>query len=233
MTHRQHWPATQPGQQPELTNHTCHLWLVDLAVGNIQPDLLSQTEQARAARFKFPQHRQRFIASHTALRRILAGYVDAKPQQLVFQKAVHGKPSLTDYPDLHFNLSHSNTTALIAVARHEIGVDIEQVKKRDELKLAKRFFTQTEYQWLAAHATKDISPAFFKLWTRKEAVLKATGLGLHLPLDSFNVVPLAQTEHDGHHVENVTVTHGYQAAIAYATIPQPLQINRFTLTLKP
>ena len=82
-----------------------------------------------------------------------------------------GKPFFEDYPNFHFNISHSENLIAVAVADSPVGVDIE--KKRDaNLKIAQRFFTEEEKNFV-----KD-SDSFFYVWTRKEALLKKMGEGL-------------------------------------------------------
>ncbi|MCD8075616.1 MAG: 4'-phosphopantetheinyl transferase superfamily protein [Lachnospiraceae bacterium] len=97
----------------------------------------------------------------------------------------HGKPYLSDYPDIHFSLSHSHKMAMAVFADAEVGCDIEYQKRLNE-KLARRFFCPQEYAWMMEE--RDIQKRkgrFYRLWTLKESFLKATGMGLLLPLDSF------------------------------------------------
>lgn len=177
-----------------MRDDTCHMWLIHLLSPELQAEpILSAAEKKRAQQFKFDQHRIRFIAAHVALRRILASALGIEtPKVLKYAEHEHGKPYLKDYPNLHFNLSHSGDYALVGVAEQAIGVDIEQQADRDEIALAKRFFSRDECQWIAAKPKAEQQKAFFTLWTRKEAVIKLTGLGLQMGLDTFSTIPQAE-----------------------------------------
>ena len=85
-------------------------------------------------------------------------------------------------------ISHSGNMALCAVSDEEVGCDIELPRGFDP-NLARRFFHPTEQEWLFSQPEAEQSTAFFRLWTCKESFLKALGLGLSLPLDSFAVIP--------------------------------------------
>ena len=154
--------------------------------------LLSDEERARAQRFLAPLHRDRFIAAHGVLRRLLGAQLRHDPASLEFSAGAHGKPRLAGVHQasgLEFNLSHSGNLALLGCAwGRELGVDIEMCRSLgDEAALVRRYFSPAEQ-----HAYTSLSPAartagFFQCWTRKEAYIKAVGRGLGLPLDSFDV----------------------------------------------
>ncbi len=150
---------------------------------------LSSAERERAGRFRGAVLTRRYEAAHGALRRILGAYLGRAPETLVFAVDPHGKPGLAGEDALTFNLSHSGADALIAVAQaRSIGVDIEVIRDMpDAADLARRNFAPEEqHGWLATHADHQLE-AFFAYWTAKEAYLKAIGLGLARPLDSFAV----------------------------------------------
>lgn len=100
----------------------------------------------------------------------------------------YGKPYLPRLPDVHFSLSHSADTALCALSAREVGCDIEAPHGYDA-KIAKRFFHPAEREWLFSHPESQQPEAFLRLWTCKESFIKALGLGLNLPLNSFAVIP--------------------------------------------
>ena len=168
-----------------LSHGEAHVWRIRLAPCPV--DLLSEDERARALRFHFPLHRHRFVAARSALRRILAAYLDLPPAELRFHYSPHGKPYL-EHHWLRFNLAHSEDLALCAVARaREIGVDIERIRPRPtQERIPERFFSPSEAAQLRALPPE----AFFHYWTAKEAYLKARGEGLAIPLDSFDVTTL-------------------------------------------
>ena len=150
--------------------------------------LLDSHEAARAAHFRFEGDRNRYIACHGILRMVLGRYVDRAPAALRFDLGSHGKPCLRD-SDLQFNLSHSRHLALFAISRDlTVGCDVEF---HDERFLAENipehFFSRAEVAELHAMPPSDRLAAFFAGWTRKEAYIKARGLGLSLPLNSFDV----------------------------------------------
>lgn len=154
--------------------------------------LLSQDENARAARFVFDRDRNRFIAGRAVLRRILGRYLAKEPESLRFSYNGFGKPWLTGERawSLHFNLSHAGGVAALAVSHlHEIGIDIEERKPLKE-DIARRFFSAAEYGELRELSGRDYIEAFYRCWTRKEAFVKAHGEGLSLNLASFDVTLL-------------------------------------------
>lgn len=98
-----------------------------------------------------------------------------------------GKPVFPGDSGVHFNISHSGGYVVLAFGKAPLGVDIECVKRAD-LKVAKRFFAKEEYECLAETQETEQGDVFYKIWTGKEAVVKASGAGLSVPLDSFSVV---------------------------------------------
>ncbi len=153
------------------------------------PQFLSAEESARAARFIFPRDRVSFTVAHTALRGILARYSKEDPADISLHTAEKGKPYLPDHPEIRFNLSHSGSWAMVAVARgREVGVDIETIRgDRSTIDIADRFFAPAEVRELMAAPPERRTRAFFACWSRKEAYIKARGEGLRIPLDSFEV----------------------------------------------
>ena len=182
--------------QPSILPGELHVWRLDLdrleGKNESRMGLLSADELQRAQRFIFQQHRERFVAARAALRRILAGYLQTDAATLRFGYASHGKPyiSLPDNPNnLRFNLSHSGGVALLALAVGiEVGVDIERIQTDfPYLEIAQQFFTAVEYAALCATDQALQCETFFRYWTHKEAFIKATGVGLSLPLQQFAV----------------------------------------------
>ena len=164
-----------------------HLWVVDLDASpeHAARRLAATTarERARASRFRLPGAGDRYLAAHGALRLILAGYLAGDPVALRVSADERGKPFLEDMSatgDLQFNLSHSGALALVVVARgRQVGVDVEQLRPMPDLDgVADRICTAAERSTLAALADAHRQSAFFALWTRKEALAKATGEGI-------------------------------------------------------
>lgn len=154
--------------------------------------VLDAQERAQADRYRFDVHRRRYCVGRAELRRALAERVDCAPNQIRFSYGEQGKPRLAEAdrvsPSLHFNLSHSEGTALLAFADTELGADIELVRPGfagDDI--AERYFAPTEVTALRALPVEHQERGFFRCWTRKEAYLKAHGGGLHVDLASFTV----------------------------------------------
>ncbi|MGH2347129.1 MAG: 4'-phosphopantetheinyl transferase family protein, partial [Chloroflexota bacterium] len=176
-----------------LPRGTADLWRVGLTdpSGLMERLLavLSDEERGRADRFHFQADRRRFIVSHGALRLILGRYTASDPASLRFNLGSHGKPTLGGGRALRFNLSHSGELALIALSPdRELGVDVELVRDVPDLAaIAARFFTSSEQDVLRGLPAPERVRAFLVGWTRKEAVMKALGLGVALSPESIEV----------------------------------------------
>src|SRR5271170_6522339 len=156
-----------------------HVWAWTFA-GPTEPaqtdlDILDENERKRTARYYFGPDRVRYSVCHANMRRILGSYLYSPPESLVFREAVGGKPALllgASNAPLRFNLSHSKTTALLAVALGlEVGVDVEDIRPI-ERPVAERFFSRAELSSMAPLDGQDWLDAFYRCWTRKEAILK-------------------------------------------------------------
>jgi 4'-phosphopantetheinyl transferase len=167
------------------------LWWADLhREPGVPPDqCLSPEELARGARFVSAALRRRFLRGRTLLRLLLSSYLDQEPAALQFRTGRFGKPGLTGQRGWSSSVSHSEEWFVCAVSAHRrLGVDIEAVRElTDATAIAARFFSGRERDSLGNLAAADGRAAFFSCWTRKEALIKATGFGLTLPLDSFDV----------------------------------------------
>ncbi|WP_152540434.1 4'-phosphopantetheinyl transferase HetI [Aphanizomenon flos-aquae] len=171
----------------DLLLNDVHIWRINLNSDELQlqffRETLSSDEIARAERFYFPEHRQRFMAGRGTLRAILGQYLDIAPKQVEFEYQPRGKPLLAaKFADqgLLFNLSHSQDLGLLGISyQNQIGVDLEYIRTMSDLEgLAKRFFSAREYQYLRLLSPAQQQQIFFRYWTCKEAYLKATGDGL-------------------------------------------------------
>lgn len=144
------------------------------------PDRKRQME-----RYLHPEDRARCLVAGLMLRACLGeGYGES----LVF--GLNGKPQLSN-SNRFFNLSHAGEYVVLAVAGCEVGVDIEQVLPYSA-SVAKKCFTQKEQQWLEQQQS---TRAFYRLWTGKESVMKATGLGFKMPPESFHIMPVTDGAH--------------------------------------
>ena len=214
---------------PVLTADDIHLWLVDLDQPLTPlPELaatLTADEQERAGRFRFPEHQARFIAGRGLLRELLSGYLNRPAAALRFRRGLHGKPELAGEEaaaGLHFNLSHSGHRALYAVARREVGVDLEKLdRSADYAGIMARICgpqEQAAFQTLHPEQRQD---AFFACWTRKEAIAKAIGSGFASGLPTLEVCLPDSDRAKAHDpagrewgVMNVSLEPGWAGAVA-------------------
>lgn len=162
-------------------------WSLDVDRGQLQQcqQVLTADERDRAARFVCDRLAQRFCVGRGTMRQILARYVGDAAADLEFHYNAQGKPGLPGGPN--FNLSHSGSLAALAVCRDaRVGIDIEYWRPVEE-GLAQRFFSDAETAELTALPPAQQEAGFFACWTRKEAIIKAVGLGLSMPLRAFDV----------------------------------------------
>jgi 4'-phosphopantetheinyl transferase len=174
------------------------LWIVRLEASedNFARSLgaLSPEETARAERFHFDRHRRAFVMGRAALRVLLASYLGLDAAAVEFVYGPQGKPDLAPTlknvsPSLRFNASNSGDLAAYAFTHGcEIGVDVERYRALPDLEsIARRYFSPEETAELLQLSPNETTAGFFNCWTRKEAVIKAMGGGLSIPLDSFRV----------------------------------------------
>jgi 4'-phosphopantetheinyl transferase len=151
--------------------------------------LLSDDEKARHRSFVSPELQRRFLAARAGMRLLLARHLDLDPRALSFVLNEFGKPRLVCAKPVHFNLSHSGGRAVLAVSdAAPVGIDLERIRSIDHVDLAKRYFHPNELAAIVGrHDAADQLRAFFLIWTLKEAVVKALGSGLSIPLGSFDV----------------------------------------------
>jgi 4'-phosphopantetheinyl transferase len=157
-------------------------------VGDDAQALLSDDERVRQRSFVSPELRRRFGAARAGLRTLLGRHLDRDPRSLAFATNEFGKPRLAGDGQVHFNLSHCEERAVLAISDAEVGIDLERERPIEHVDLAKRYFHPTEVTAIIAPRDEAAQRrAFFLVWTLKEAVVKALGTGLSTPLDSFEV----------------------------------------------
>jgi 4'-phosphopantetheinyl transferase len=153
--------------------------------------LLDDEERERAARYQAAEPRRQFVITRGALRLLLAQHLDRPAQTLAFAQGPHGKPfAVVDGPPAHveFNVSHSAKRGLIAIARGPVGVDIEFLGREADFHLvAKGVLTAAEQAALWQRAGAERALLFYRMWTQKEALIKATGRGFASPPRGFAV----------------------------------------------
>jgi 4'-phosphopantetheinyl transferase len=189
------WPTVGVPQKIAADQIHVWAWLLDSSLGltareEAQLGLLDAKELERFHRFHFACDRARFAIAHVNVRRILGAYLDREPERIVFRTNSFGKPELAAEAQtrpLRFNLSHSRSIALLALSTEtELGIDVEDLRPI-QLDLAESYFSPTELAALSSLQGEAWLNGFYHCWTRKEAILKAEGVGLNLPLNSFDV----------------------------------------------
>lgn len=160
-----------------------HMRLASDAMQKFSP-ILNDEERQKAETFKVPLMRDRFTAVRGMLRLTLADYLNVSPANLQFEVGEYGKPRLI-CDSLHFNLSHTADHLLIAVGNFpNLGIDIEKLNQRSNLDaIAKRIFSGQELnRWRQLSADRQLL-GFYRLWTKKEAFVKAVGRGIALGME--------------------------------------------------
>jgi 4'-phosphopantetheinyl transferase len=181
---------------------TVHVWAISvdsLDDPGSHRDSLSISEWRRAQAFRSERDRHRFIARRAVLRQLLGRYLALEPAKIEIDEGSGRKPAIAGShrkrgatgvsPDIRFNCSHSDGMALLAFAGDlPVGVDLERVRPMPDAEdVARRFFSPQEYRVFMKVPPEDRLAAFYECWTAKEALIKALGHGLAMPLDSFTV----------------------------------------------
>lgn len=179
----------EPGKPTLVKDGQVHAWFATLDALQDRAEryraLLDRSESDRAARFLHDRDRLRYILGHGLLRELLGRYVDAPAKDLELLRGRHGKPYLDGHP-VHFNLSDTKDAILIAIGMQPVGADVETMDRRtDHHRVAGHYFTPREVEGI--RQAEDGKRRFLELWTRKEAVLKACGVGLMDDLHSLEV----------------------------------------------
>ncbi|MGB4400869.1 MAG: 4'-phosphopantetheinyl transferase superfamily protein [Daejeonella sp.] len=203
-----YWSNAQPGN---LTPGMIEIWRFDLNsyIDTIPElyELLNDEEKAKSAKFYNEQDRHMFIASKALLKSLLSRYLNIEPGKLSFSFGKNKKPYIQN-SFIHFNVSHSGKCILIAVCDEEVGIDVEYyrhmtIQKEDMYNI----FTEAEITFIAGH--NPWNEIFHKLWTRKEALVKATSQGIP---DDLKGIPCL----NGTHLVNQRVLNSYASWTVYS-----------------
>ena len=186
----------KPPDPPALQSASVHVWSVgqEIIGGFRQADafFLNADERDRLARYRFAADRARFGAGRAALRLLLGRYAGVDPAAVDFATTRYGQPMpvpCSPASALSFSVSHSGGRVLLAFSRGiRVGIDVERVREDVDIAgIARRYFAPLEIEGLLSLPDDRRVEAFFAVWTRKEAYLKARGEGLSCPLSSFAV----------------------------------------------
>jgi 4'-phosphopantetheinyl transferase len=223
----------KPKNFPGLADEEVHIWRIfkdelnDDQVDGLKR-LLSPAELAKAERFQKKEKRNLFITSHAALHWLLAKANNQAVDQIIFQYLPDQKPAVLFRPGgPEFSLSHSNQLSLIALARHNpLGVDLEAIVPQPQYEqIAARFFTLMEQAWLAELPLAERLAGFYRCWTRKEALLKASGTGLSIPPETVETLP---GMHSPWQVVSFEPAPGFSGALALEREPADFSFYEFT-----
>lgn len=204
MTRTADRPGFAPGPLRLPGADECEVWRAPVIAGRWEPfDLLDAAETARYQRFRRPADQARYVTAHTVVRLLLGGYLDRAPDGLRFDRtcthcgADHGKPRLvTESADtasastVDFSISHAGDRVLIAIARRQVGVDVEQTDRSTDIEaLSGTVLAPAERAHFDTLPSDERVTAFYTYWTRKEAALKATAHGLAVPMSALTTTP--------------------------------------------
>ena len=244
---------------PPLETQEIRVFLVDPertdagALAQAHLGWLAREEHERYQRLVFAEKKHEFLVTRVLVRRVLAGLLGRSPVGLAFDLGPYGRPELRGPPSdgagrLRFNLSNTRGLVACAVAwNRDVGVDVEHVDRRTETTaIADRFFSPAEVEGLMRLDPSEQRRRFFELWTLKEAYIKARGLGLAIPLESFSfslghagppTIAFAESLHDDPHswrFEQSFPCPTHAMALAVRVEPQePVSIALQWLDLAP
>ncbi|GGW39324.1 4'-phosphopantetheinyl transferase family protein [Arenibacter certesii] len=176
-----------------LPNNEIHFYYADIndfisKVGVMQERLTSD-EKLRAGQFKFQTDQNRFIIARWLLRSLLSNYLELDFGEMILKYGEFGKPFFNTNQNIKFNLSHSGDMIVFGFVKNfNIGVDVEMFKSNfNVMDIALKFFSKKEVETLLTLPEYKREVAFYRCWTRKEAIIKADGSGMSFPLNTFSV----------------------------------------------
>ena len=218
-----------------IDEYSIHVWQFSLSrlflpesckLSSIYEDFpVSMDEITRANHFTKNYHRQRYVMIRSALRYILNLYSPILLEHIPFAYGLYGKPFLPDYLNplqVQFNLSHSGDKVVIALTKqHKVGIDIEKIKTEHNALIAKRFFSEQECNVLETLSGVEKTVAFFRIWAKKESIVKTLGKSLYTSSKKFSVSLQKENEQVllGEHpfscyLQYLFLEAGYEAAFA-------------------
>lgn len=215
-------PRRTPGPPLDLPSGTLDVWILDLAALADDPGLaevLDADERARAERFRVEAPRRRYVAARGAVRHLLGAYVGRQPETLGFAYGPAGKPRVDPAAEIGFNLTHSRDVALCAVfGEGDVGIDVEAVRPVRALdRVVERHFSPAERDLWTALPEAERLRGFYRIWTRKEAVLKTAGVGLTRPLERVDST-IGTLDGTTYWLDDLALDEGFRGAVA-ATRP--------------
>ena len=195
------WTAQQAEAVDQFGSGDVHVWDIDLHSAITDPtaiDILDEEERARAAHLRNPTHRDEFLRAHVAMRILLGRYSKVEASEVRFAKNPKGKPHLIQdaaTSGICFSLSRTDGRAALALSKgRDIGVDIERITDRGLDDVAARALAAPELKYFRALPEAARRAAFFTIWARKEAFLKALGEGLAIAPVEVDTISIARAD---------------------------------------
>jgi 4'-phosphopantetheinyl transferase len=224
-----------------------HVWVLQISAVDLEPcsRLMVREELDRVAQFCRGEDHDSFIVSHGVLRYLLGKYLQQEPVAIRFVAGAQGKPLLEEEASVEFNITHSGDLAAMAFSsRCPVGIDLERIRPFARLEqIARHFLSAEEASEITSLDGAEQRGAFYRCWTRKEAILKATGEGLSASLDSFRVTLLREEPARLVHIrgndeaaepwvlQDLTLPQDYTGALAYRG--QVLRTTQFSIADLP
>jgi 4'-phosphopantetheinyl transferase len=184
--------------EKKLADEDIHLWLIDIKHKWLedhfqkQYGILNEREKEKYSRYVLEKHKKRFVCSRSILKLLVADYLNIETNSVLIKYNERGKPFLEDninYKNLYFNISHSyELITIVFTLENLIGVDIEYIdKSRDIIGIAKKFFSNDEYNCINKYKDESRFRMFYIFWTFKEALLKCCGTGISSNFKSISM----------------------------------------------
>ena len=203
---------------PDLKDNEIHLWSFDVPIGKEFSDeffsCLSNDEIEKSKLLESKELIMKSISRYSLLRYILSEYMSQGPNKIIFEYDDNGKPGISGSNTPNFNLSHSGKKVLVGVTKTSpLGVDLQLIKNDTPIdSMAKKFFSKLELKKLKETSDREKRNLFYDIWTAKEALLKAKGLGLTVELNQTEV--LYKNNNDGWSIIPYNYLPGYSMTIA-------------------
>lgn len=196
---------------------------------------LSSDKREKIKRFHQLEDYRRSLFADILIRYMICKITRKEFAKIVFDYNKYGKPFLIGEPNIQFNVSHSGDWVVAVVNSFPIGIDIEKIRPI-ELRIGKRFFTNKEYEYIMNKNPISRLEYFYEIWTLKESYIKAAGMGLSIPLDSFNIcindnsISIeTENEFKNYNFRQYNIDCNYKMAICHAKKDVDEEVNVFEL----
>lgn len=202
---------------------------------------LSNTEIEIAGKYKFKRDKERYLISRYLLKKILSGYTDIPANNIIIKNSFYGKPEIENELKIKFNLSHSGDKIVFAFTlNNEIGIDIEKIEfSVNHMEIAENYFSEDEI-FLLKKQKEDIVNNFYYIWTRKEALLKAIGVGMLPDLKKISAIKnyflpdlelkeINLNKEKVWYIESIDIDNSYKTSIAYKRQTKNIMIKEIIL----